>query len=375
MKPKFKPMSTLPSNMNLNPSVKKGLAVTVIICLILASCLALLHVGKGNESSGPLTSTIFDIYEEDRMVHFNYESDYMFDEYLKKGSVYSQGLTDYLADNITVGKSIHIHKNQFCSALMVEKETGDGFYTGRNFDYFYSEPAIVHTSPEGSYSSVSIVDMSMAGDIGESIDDRAKNTVYNALPYIPLDGVNEKGVFACINVVHNADPINESESIKTPIFITSAIRLILDNASTTQEAVDLVMGYNLNYEVNCHLFVCDRSGDSRSIEVVDNRTVVTPTEIMTNHYITVEGADTPISESSRERYDTLEAALESKPAMSEDDVKAALISVQQTDSDRMHFTRWSSVYNLDSCSAVVWIVSPQNEEGEMDYDTPHRFSI
>lgn len=355
--------------------IKVEAMVVVTLCVVSASLLTILP-GLGTEDrSGSITSTIFEMYEDDGMVHFEFNDDYLFDRYLEESSTNLDELGEYLADNVTVGKVPHILDVKSCSAFAVQKDHGNGFFTGRNFDYFYSEPAIVHTSPDNGYESVSIVDMTMFGGTDTPLGERGDDTVYNALPYIPLDGVNEKGVFVCVNVVHNGKPFLQNDSDKPTIFLTSAIRLILDNAATTQEAVDLIMDVNLHTDVNYHLFVCDESGDSRSIEVVDDTTEVTSTDIMTNHYITEMGKDVAVSDSSRERYDTIEDALDIHDRMSEDMVKYTLISVQQTNADRIHFTRWSAIYDLENRCCVVWIVTPYDVDGEMDYDTPHRFYI
>jgi predicted choloylglycine hydrolase len=167
----------------------------------------------------------------------------------------------------------------------------------------------------------------------------------------------------------------QDDSGKSTIFITSDIRLILENAATTQEAVDLISEYNLHSDVNYHLLVCDGSGDSRAIEVVDNRTSATPTDIMTNHYVTEHGADVDVSESSGERYSIIREALEADDSMSEDEVKSVLISIHQSNPDKIHFTRWSVIYDLAELDCVVWMVTPFDKDGELDYDDPYRFSL
>lgn len=361
--------------MTLNTGLKMGAAIIVAACLISVSFFAFMHEGGRDETHGPLTSPIFKMEERDGMTHFVFKSDYRFDDYLDIGSSTIPELATYLAENVTAGKLIELEKLQACSAFKVENVSGDGFLTGRNFDYRFAKPAIVHTHPDGGYSSVSIVSLSFFEGVTESDSIRAGNTLYNALLFIPLDGVNEKGVFVCVNIVSSANPIHQNTPGKVPIFLPSALRLILDNAATTQEAIDLVMNYNLNQDDNCHLLVCDKSGDSRTIEIVDNRMVVTPTSIMTNHYITEEGKNVPVTGTSGQRFDTIETALESKPNMSVDDVKTTLKSVSMFDTSEHAYTRWSSVYDLNTCSGTVWIIPIDSEDEKVDYETPYGFSI
>lgn len=361
--------------MSIGPQSKMVAGIIMATCIILTSCVASLNTIDDDHNHESISSVIFDVYEDDGMTHFIFDEDYLFDMYLEESSMDLHGLGTFLSKNVTAGKIPRITDTAYCSAFTVGNDAGDGYLAGRNFDYRYSEPAIVHTSPDDGYDSVSMVDMTMFGDMGADAAARAEDTVYNALPYVPLDGVNEMGVFVCVNVVHNAQPILQTDPGESTIFFTSAIRLILDNAATTQEAVDLVMGINLHSDINYHLLVCDASGDSRAIEVVDNHTYATPTDIMTNHYITGMGKDTEISESSRERYDILDDSLDREDGMSEGAVKASLMSVQQTHPDRIHFTRWSVIYDLETLACVVWIVMPYDADGDMDYETPHRFSI
>ncbi len=357
-------------------SMNRIMAVlAAVVCVVSVTCTFVIASFGSDDRSGSIDSVIFDMYEEEGIVHFYFYEDYLFDRYLDESSTSLHELGEFLADNVTVGRVPVLTDIVCCSAYTVQKDTEDGYYAGRNFDYRYSEPAIVHTSPDGGYESVSIVDMVMFDDTSETMTEREQDTVFNALPYLPLDGVNEKGVFVCVNVVHNADPFLQDDPGKSTIFITSAIRLILDNAATTQEAVDLIMDYNLHSNVNYHLLVCDSSGDSRAIEVVDNRTYSTSTDVMTNHYITDEGADVEVSESSGDRYAILRGALDADDTMSEDEVKSVLISVQQSDSDRIHYTRWSVIYDLETLDCVVWMVTPFDEDAELDYDTPYRFSV
>ena len=78
--------------------------------------------------------------------------------------------------------------------------------------------------------------------------------------------MNEKGVSIAVLTL-DSEPVNQSTG-KQKIFTTLAIRLVLDRAATTQEAVDLLNSYDMfaTSGRDYHFFVVDASGDGRVLE-------------------------------------------------------------------------------------------------------------
>lgn len=341
-------------------------AVTVIVLIAIGVMICVLAVPK----NGP--DTIFDtrLSDDGRLVYIDVKGDYRFNHYLEHGSsdVDLGDFYDYLRDNITCGKPINGVNPVNCSAFEASDSDGSGFLVGRNFDFRYSMPGVVYTHADGCYRSMSLVDMRMFVDTDEEYSKIATDVRLNAAPYIPLDGVNEKGVFVCVNMVHFGDVMDMKG--KTPIFATSALRLILDKADSTESAVRLVENYSLKSDVCYHFFVTDRTGDSRSIEVIDGRIESTPTELMTNHYIFPD-TGVPVSENSKYRYDIIKASLDSSDIMDDDQVRDVLSSVKQDDPDLVHYTRWSVVYDTEELSATVYLRSGDS----MDYAHPFHLKL
>ena len=87
-----------------------------------------------------------------------------------------------------------------------------------------------------------------------------------ASPYIPFDGMNEKGVAISVNMV-NGDKIEQSTD-KIDITTTTLIRLVLDKASSVYEAINLIKQYDLNDSTGgpYHFQIADKSGKSVVIE-------------------------------------------------------------------------------------------------------------
>ena len=83
-----------------------------------------------------------------------------------------------------------------------------------------------------------------------------------ASPFLPFDGMNEKGVAIALLAVPEAEPPYDSNKIT--LNTTTAIRLVLDYAATVEEAVELLRNYNIYFsgDVECHYLIADASGQS-----------------------------------------------------------------------------------------------------------------
>ena len=239
----------------------------------------------------------------------------------------------------------------------------------------YAQPCIIHTNPKDGYSSISTIDLEMFGDMDETVTEITSDIRFKATPYIPLDGINEKGVFACVNAVHIQTPIKENEEGKASIFFTSALRIILDYAATTEEAIALLESYNLYSPWNYHLFISDSNGDTRTVEVVGDKRYVTSTDILTNHYITEAGPKVPETDNSLARYNTIKAAVDENDSMTKAEVKDVMISVHQENPDHTHFTRWTVIYDMAKFEMVMWTCPPGDHDAPMDYNTSHSYSL
>ena len=343
-----------------------------IIALAILIALAVVALVLSTAVPDDDQTVIFDVKmdADGKLAYIDMTGDYGFEDYLRHGSS-DLDLTDfyeYLKDNVTCGRYINGVIPRNCSVFEATDADGSGYLVGRNFDYRYTMPAVVYTHADGCYRSMSLVDMRMFVDTDEDYRKLPADVRLNAAPYIPLDGVNEKGVFVCVNMVHNVSEMDMSG--KTPIFTTCALRIILDHADSTEKAAELLQDYSLRAEGCYHLFVTDTSGDSRAIEVIDGRIKATPTELMTNHYI-YPGTGVPISESSQQRYDIIRDALDASDVMDEDRVKDVLVSVKQDSSDLSHYTRWSIVYDTEDLTATLYLRTGQT----MDYDHPIRLEL
>ena len=138
-----------------------------------------------------------------------------------------------------------------CSAFTTWNETGDHFLTARNYDYRHTDSSgaytglnvALHCAPEGKYRSIGIADacwLSLAGGAFYAgvLDDGATDTsLVVLLPYLCVDGINEKGVSVSIlklDVKEGETPVDQQEPGKIAIGHSVLARYILDNCAPVE---------------------------------------------------------------------------------------------------------------------------------------------
>jgi hypothetical protein len=169
----------------------------------------------------------------------------------------------------------------------------------------------------------------------------ARDRIAQRAPYLPFDGVNEKGVAMGLMAVPYAEP--PFDPGKVSLYDLALIRLVLDYAVDTNHAVELLGGYN--YRVTstpCHFLIADRSGTAALVEYVGGAMRVTrtaePFMVATN--FVVFGSRAPIS-TGCPRYDRAYATLNPRNgAVSRAEALSLLSAVSQ------EITMWSAVYDL-----------------------------
>ena len=146
---------------------------------------------------------------------------------------------------------------------------------------------------------------------------------------------------------------------KRAIGTSLAIRLVLDQAATTQEAVDLLRGYDMiaSNGRDYHFYITDASGDGRIVEydcLSETRELVdTPIRSITNFFALYADRVQPDQKNDifghgKERYEKIEAILTAAAdSITEDDAWDALKAASQLpkEGDVTSNTQWSALYN------------------------------
>lgn len=300
---------------------------------------------------------------EEGLYYMEYEGDYGFDTFLEKGGASSEAaiveyITSFLSNGFMKSSPHPVPQNFGCSTLTVNS------LMGRNFDWGGTNGCaiIVHTKPENGYESYSTNWLDFLG-FGQNWKPEGFANQYMALAsiYVPLDGINEKGL--CVaDLINGDDEQTHQQTDKTDLTTNTAIRLLLDKAATVDEAIALLEQYDMNSAIGMshHLSISDATGRSVVVEYISGEMIVTETPAVTNHYLSA-GEKHGIGNS--ESLARMEKLLEMSTSIDcAEDMCSTLEAASYPNE-----TRWSIVYDMDTKSFdFYW---------NRQFDTPHHFEI
>lgn len=297
-----------------------------------------------------LTAEIIELNSGLSAVRF--DGDYGFDVFLGQGGASSdRDVVAFLMSNMLSGaEGMTFGGDGFgCSTLSVKSPEGDTLF-GRNFDWNHCEAMIVQSTPANAYASISTVNMDFISGVGlTQLPDQMRAM---AALYAPLDGMNEKGLVVSVNMIQDRATINQA-SDKPDITTTTAIRLLLNQAATVEEALSLLESFDMNASMGymVHFAIADLDGNSVVVEYVNNEMIVIETPVVTNFYL-AEGEKNGVGTAqSHTRYDILMELLEQNETMSMMDVRDALSSVSKQNFGEFESTEWSIVFNQSTGEA------------------------
>ena len=264
---------------------------------------------------------------------------------------------------------IHAKAPQFgCSVFTLQGTKGE-VLMGRNYDFANDTSALlVRTSPKNGYKSVAFAALDNLS--ANQPEKNAKFMLAGLIaPFVCLDGLNEKGVSIAVLTLDSTPTCQQGD--KKTLSTTMAIRLVLDRAASTQEAVDLLSQYNMfaTSGRDYHFYITDVSGDGRVVEFdCDNPErpmVVTPTRTVTNFYIMHKDQVLPNQRNGnyghgRERYDAIEHILSAHEGEECPDKQVAWEALRASsqapkEGDITSNTQWSIVYDNQDISGEVSI--------------------
>lgn len=240
-----------------------------------------------------------------------------------------------------------------CTAFHLKEDSSQCHLMGRNYDFRTDASAmVVRCEPKDGHKSVAFAALSNMGIPGSLSDDKYINTLVS--PFVCLDGINEKGVSIAVLVV-DGNKVAQTDKNKKNIFTTLAIRLVLDKAASTVEAIELLREYNMFAvgKADYHFYITDASGDSRVVEYDCNKTsrefTVTSTQAVTNFYIIYKDLvdDHNKYGHGKNRYDKVMEILDKEKGRYSDAtvMKALKETAQQVGTAATSNTQWSICYN------------------------------
>ena len=190
-----------------------------------------------------------------------------------------------------------------------------------------------------------------------------------AAPYLPFDGMNEKGVAMALLAVPEAQ-IKKDES-KITLNTTAAIRLVLDKAATVEEAVELLSKYNIYFsgDIECHYLIADATSKSVIVEYWDGGLqVVKPNEVyqIATNFIAYNGLNIGEGASEFERYDIVKQTIEeNNKALTRQQTLDLLKEVGVYGTDGADKLQWSVVYNITDLRGYSFV--HRNTENVIDF--------
>jgi len=247
-----------------------------------------------------------------------------------------------------------------CSAFQVPNEDGNGYYFGRNFDWYDSNAAILINHPDNGYSSISTVNPDFINWLAEGLSfEDLLNKIYTqpnsivkipddilrvASVFAPLDGLNEKGLSISINMVYS-NPVNQTTPGLTDLTVLPLIRVLLDKAANVDEALEIIKNVNLHNSLGLdfHYLIADASGKCVTVEYVNSQLAVTETKVITNFYLSQEDEDI-----GKDRYDIILEMMNKYPKMSFENAKETAMSASK------YNTQWTVIYDQVNLEATYY---------------------
>jgi len=347
---------------------KLGRIIGALLCLVL-----ILAVIAGavffNELRSLATLRKTDDYPMYRMTYYG---DYGFDEFLKTGAKSDGDIEAFVTKRLLKGLPIDLGvTGNGCTAFVTKTPDGDVIF-GRNFDFKYTPSLQVFTEPDDGYASVSTVNLAFAGYSKDKLPAgglSADSFLTLAAPYLPFDGMNEKGVAIALLAVPKAQPPQDKD--KVTLNTTTAIRLVLDKAASVDEAVKLLGEYNIYFsaDVQCHFLIADQSGASVIVEYWDGKLVTVKPEAdkyqIASNFIAYNGLNIGEGYTEFDRYDAVKERIDEGGGTLSEDVAVSLladIGIRDGDTDKL---QWSAVYNLTDLDGRIF--AHRNTNNVMDF--------
>ncbi|MGN0704555.1 MAG: linear amide C-N hydrolase [Lentihominibacter sp.] len=349
----------------MNKAIKTAVLILVVV---VAAAVAFLTLYSTRIQTIGSMERLTDYEDGYNLYSMDIKYDYSIDDIIDYGITDDQTMFDAIIKEALPLLPVKADVPNFgCTAFTLTDTDGD-VHMGRNYDFMNDTSAmLVYCSPKDGYKSVALaaLDNVSANAADESI---AKKLASLSAPFICLDGMNEKGVSIAVLTL-DSEPVRQNTG-KPVIGTTIAIRLVLDRAATTEEAVELLRGYDMHAACgrDYHFYITDASGDGRVVEYYDcdsetRELVATSTRAATNFFIRYKDEVLPNQKNGiyghgKERYETVLKVLEDEKGNYTDDTvwNAIKLAAQEPNPDEITSnTQWSVSYNNTDLTGEIVI--------------------
>ncbi|MCL2188489.1 MAG: linear amide C-N hydrolase [Defluviitaleaceae bacterium] len=308
------------------------------------------------------------------MFQMTYIGDYGFDEFLKVGVTDAQDEWAFMMKHLL--KGIPIDNNPIssgagnvppggCTTFSARNEKGDVLLC-RNYDFAPIPSLQLFTKPDTGNASVSTVNllyngysiipdpMTGAPHLPGGLTLESFPTL-NA-PYMPMDGMNAKGVAIAAVFVPQAEAPHDPSKIK--INQLAAMRLVLDKAASVEEAINLLGQYNIFFEVNAFVqyHIADASGRSVIAGFANGEIKITevsePYQVCAN--FAAYNPEIRAGVCEFERHDKAKAKLQAHNGILTDTQAIDLMAEIGAFNEGQFDLQWSVMYNLTTLEGVIF---------------------
>ena len=370
-----------------------------IIGILAALCLAVWCIWGGEIAA---LSSIESVEGNPYLYRMEYKAGYDLDDVIANDIDENAELLNYVVGRIGKGLPLKIKSSQVadedgelatinCTSYQAAKADGDGFWYGRNYDYFKNPTLVTVSHPKKGYASIAVSYMSHFGYSLEKlpVSFGAKLNCLAAI-YAPVDGVNEKGL--CTSIMALPKQASRQDTEKHDVGTTIIMRLWLDRCATVREALDLLETVDVRHDAavgsGYHYMVADATGDCAVVEfdkedgwktMIVRKREGANSMLVTNHllsekYYTTEpdpAVGNPHSKSWW-RYETAGVYLqEHSGVLTLDEAQQCLSLVHWKDlvwdNGTVEDTQYSNVYDQKSVTLYL--------RNWNDYETTHKFNL
>ena len=226
------------------------------------------------------------------LYRMEYKLAYNLDELIQMEIDENAELLDYVIGRIGKGLPIKMKSAQVadengqlgtinCTSFQAKKADGEGYFFGRNYDYFKNPTMVTVSHPKKGDASIACSDMSHFGYSLEKLPTSfLKKLSCLAAIYAPVDGMNEKGL--CTSIMALPKQASRQETEKPDVGTTLIMRLWLDRCATVEEALALLETVDVRHDATVgsgyHYMIADALGNSAVVEFDPNdgwKTLVT----------------------------------------------------------------------------------------------------
>ena len=374
-------------------------ALLWIIGILAVIFIAVLCVWRGEIAT---LRTVKSVGGNPYLYQMEYKAKYDLDQVIEKDIDTNSELLDYIIGRIGKGIPIKMKSAQVadengematfnCTSFQAVKAGEDGFWFGRNYDYFKNPTMVTVSRPKNGYASIAVSDMSHFGYNLEKLPEKALQKLScMAAVYAPVDGINEAGL--CTSIMALPKQASQQDTPAHDVGTTIIMRLWLDRCATVQEALDLAAKLDIRHDAavgsGYHYMIAGATGDAAVLEfdkengwksmVVrkspDKNQMLVTNHLLSEKYYTTEPDEAVGNPHSRSwwRYETAGEYLEQRNGvLTFDQVQECLALVHWKDlvweSGVVEDTQFSNVYDQ---KAITLDLRNWN-----DYDTTVHFSL